>query len=78
MTIQQILDWKKHFVLAVSYRPDKTELENGFEECVQQLSASQQQQISELIDLWTAGKTDSEKFYFSKKIVEQLQKRPSA
>ncbi len=74
-TRKELLDWKKPFLNRVGERSDKQELDQHFEQLVETLSANEYQQALEYLELWNSGKTDSEKFYFSKKIVEILQKR---
>jgi hypothetical protein len=39
------------------------------------LSSAEFKQASEYLKFWNKGKTDSEKIYFSKKIVELLSKK---
>lgn len=72
---QELLDWKKPFLARVSDRSDKADLEQHFEQLVESLSAIEYQQALDCLVLWKQGKTDGEKFYFGKKIVELLQKR---
>ncbi len=74
-TKQALLEWKKPFLNRVAERSDRLELEQHFEQLVELLSAMEYKQASEYLELWNSGKTDSERFYFSKKIVEILQKR---
>jgi len=72
---KELLEWKKPFLSRVADRSDQQELEQHFEQLVETLSANEYRQAMEYLELWNQGKTDSEKFYFSKKIVELLQKR---
>ncbi len=74
-TKKELLEWKKPFLNRVGERPDKQELEQHFEQLVESLSPTEYKEALDYLELWNSGKTDSEKVYFSKKIVELLQKR---
>lgn len=67
---QALLDWKQDFLKRITERPDRSELEERFEAGVKTLSKEELELALDYLKLWKNGRTDGEKFYFSKKIAE--------
>ena len=67
---ESLLEWKKFFVMRIADRVDRPILENRFEERINSLSEEETQKALDYLLLWKSCATDSEKFYFSKKIVD--------